>query len=499
MFKCVVTKNNIRCVSRETITAGSQNTYEVSFEFCSSWDNIHKQVMFRKDKNIPVVIETWDNDTVTIPASITKSAGYDVYVGILGTDINNNNQVIVPTLWCQLGTIQDSVNNNDEGLTPDPDPSVYSQIIEKVEETQKIAQSVRDDADNGKFDGFSPTVSVTKVGHDTTITITDKDGEHSAVIHDGESGDLKNYVKSTTVESITAYNDGLAYSTDDKTYTHVVNSDAVYTALTRNQWTDSTLASIRQKLKIQGQSSAIFARNTYGGYAQSTFTQADINNIRKGNFNKYHVGDVFYYYPKGSIDKVEFIIADINSNISASNHLVILVKVIRDSNILSYHMSDSGMLNDAYMGTEMNQVDDTFAPDMASGLLDPYIYSTQFFGENNLVLFSIPLADGIIQNVNEDYVETTTSLVDRYICLMSETNVWGKRKVCHTTSLTDNDQQFALFRLNPQAISEPRSMNGYWLRDIFDGDRACIVNADGQPAAFDSIKQCGIMPFILVG
>lgn len=37
-------------------------------------------------------------------------------------------------------------------------------------------------------DGISPTVSISKSGKVTTITITDKDGTHTATINDGEDG-----------------------------------------------------------------------------------------------------------------------------------------------------------------------------------------------------------------------------------------------------------------------------------------------------------------------
>lgn len=38
-------------------------------------------------------------------------------------------------------------------------------------------------------DGVSPTVDTSKVGEVTTITITDKDGEHTATVNDGDPGD----------------------------------------------------------------------------------------------------------------------------------------------------------------------------------------------------------------------------------------------------------------------------------------------------------------------
>ena len=39
------------------------------------------------------------------------------------------------------------------GGSSDPSPDIYAQLLELAESTEQIAQSVRDDADAGKFDG----------------------------------------------------------------------------------------------------------------------------------------------------------------------------------------------------------------------------------------------------------------------------------------------------------------------------------------------------------
>lgn len=97
-------------------------------------------------------------------------------------------------------------------------------------EALRIAQyeEIKDKLENGEFngddgeDGYSPTVSTSKSGKTTTITITDKDGEHVATILDGEdgsasSGDMKK-------EAYDANNNGIVDNAE-KVNNHTVEKD----------------------------------------------------------------------------------------------------------------------------------------------------------------------------------------------------------------------------------------------------------------------------------
>ena len=60
-----------------------------------------------------------------------------------------------------------------------------------MSETKDIAQSVRNDADLGEFngqDGFSPIATVTKSGDTSKFTVTDKNGTTEVDIKDGKQG-----------------------------------------------------------------------------------------------------------------------------------------------------------------------------------------------------------------------------------------------------------------------------------------------------------------------
>lgn len=66
--------------------------------------------------------------------------------------------------------------------------SAQEQISANAEEAKRIAQSVRNDADAGKFDGedgFSPSVQVIQTPDGVTIKMTDKDGTTSGSVKNG--------------------------------------------------------------------------------------------------------------------------------------------------------------------------------------------------------------------------------------------------------------------------------------------------------------------------
>ena len=76
---------------------------------------------------------------------------------------------------------------------------------------------------NGKdgVDGVSPTVTTSKSGKTTTITITDKDGTHTATILDGEDGDV------VTSKSLTLLSSGWTLNSNTNLYEYTVSDNTV--------------------------------------------------------------------------------------------------------------------------------------------------------------------------------------------------------------------------------------------------------------------------------
>lgn len=120
---------------------GTREYLRAEFSFSEEWKGLTKTAFFRgaDGKNHPKLLE---NDACTVPAealAVHGRVGVSVS-GVLGdtvitTDIKS---------FTILATLS--------GGTPsDPEPTVWQQILNKVDETKQIAQSVREDAEAGKF------------------------------------------------------------------------------------------------------------------------------------------------------------------------------------------------------------------------------------------------------------------------------------------------------------------------------------------------------------
>lgn len=129
------------------VTSGSVNVYLVQFAFSADWDELDKTAVFRAgDTKISVVLDA--TNRCQIPWEVLENRGRPLEAGVYGT---KNGTVVLPTIWATLGTIKEGASPGEN--TQPPTPDVYSQILAVAEKAQEIAQSVRDDADEGKFNG----------------------------------------------------------------------------------------------------------------------------------------------------------------------------------------------------------------------------------------------------------------------------------------------------------------------------------------------------------
>lgn len=120
---------------------GTREYLKAEFSFSEEWDGMTKTAFFRgaDGENHPKLLE---DDTCTVPAEALAAPGR-VGVSVSGT----RGETIITTDIKSF-----SAPATLSGGTPsDPEPTVWQQILDKVDETKQIAQSVRDDADAGKF------------------------------------------------------------------------------------------------------------------------------------------------------------------------------------------------------------------------------------------------------------------------------------------------------------------------------------------------------------
>lgn len=120
---------------------GTREYLRAEFSFSEEWEGTVKTAFFRgADGN--TYTQLLENDACTVPAEALAASGR-VGVSVSGT----LGETVITTDIKSF-----SVPVTLSGGTPsDPEPTVWQQILDKVNETQQIAQSVRDDADARKF------------------------------------------------------------------------------------------------------------------------------------------------------------------------------------------------------------------------------------------------------------------------------------------------------------------------------------------------------------
>lgn len=147
MIRLSATKAELTITETETITSGAQRVFECAFTLNSDWDGLNRTAVFRAGtKAVSVLLG--DDNTVEIPWEVLQTAGITLRIGLYGTNAAGD---VLPTVWADAGMICTGAYLGDDAYPPTP--GAYEQLVEIAENAEKIAQSVRDDADKGAFDG----------------------------------------------------------------------------------------------------------------------------------------------------------------------------------------------------------------------------------------------------------------------------------------------------------------------------------------------------------
>ena len=127
-------------------TKGSYGFCTMCFRFGAEWDGLAKKVTFYPlDGSDPVYLIVSD-DKVEIPQEIMRCAGVNRYV-VSGC---KNEDVLISI----TGEIDVLDSLSPDGVSAEePTPTQMEQVMTMMQRAVDVAQSVRDDADNGVFDG----------------------------------------------------------------------------------------------------------------------------------------------------------------------------------------------------------------------------------------------------------------------------------------------------------------------------------------------------------
>ena len=132
MFTFEVDKNEIRMTEAETITSGSVDIYLCQFTFSSDWDGLAKTITFRTDDtSISIILDS--TNICSIPWEVMTTDAVQLYCGVRGTvtDTDTEEEAIIPTVYCLLGTIRKGTELGDNAQPPVP--SVVDQIMNRIE------------------------------------------------------------------------------------------------------------------------------------------------------------------------------------------------------------------------------------------------------------------------------------------------------------------------------------------------------------------------------
>ena len=145
--KIQVSGVHAKTVYRNFIPAGIVGA-QVELEYAEDiWLGLRKTVVFRGSVTKDVVT---DANIVMIPPEVVAKPNAALTVGVYGVDDDGN--TAIPTLWANLGYVSSAADPSGDTDT-DPALPVWAQIKHIADEAKQQALSVRDDADNGLFDG----------------------------------------------------------------------------------------------------------------------------------------------------------------------------------------------------------------------------------------------------------------------------------------------------------------------------------------------------------
>lgn len=119
---------------------GTREYLKAEFSFSEEWDGMTKTAFFRGAGN--TYSQLLENDACTVPAKVLTAPGR------VGVSVSGTLGETIITTDIKSFTVPATLSG---GTPSDPEPTVWQQILDKVDETKQIAQSVREDIEAGKF------------------------------------------------------------------------------------------------------------------------------------------------------------------------------------------------------------------------------------------------------------------------------------------------------------------------------------------------------------
>lgn len=146
MIQLKATGRLLSVESVEPLTTGSVGI-PVELELSDDFDGLTAYLCFRAGD---VTAECEVSDQMTVPPQVLASKGVTLNAGVYAED--SEGTTVIPTVWASVGTVRTGATVSGSGPL-DPAPTWVHEVERVAAEARQVAQSVRDDADSGAFDG----------------------------------------------------------------------------------------------------------------------------------------------------------------------------------------------------------------------------------------------------------------------------------------------------------------------------------------------------------
>ena len=148
-------KRYATCSSDDRLTTGSVGV-EVVFHFSDDWAAAPARIAVFRGSGVSVDVALLE-DSCTVPPEVLTQPGSTLTIGVYGTD--GTGTVVIPTVYAEAGRIVRGAKPSGIEPTPETQPLIDQLLAaakaarDAAGAAERLAQSIRDDADNGEFDG----------------------------------------------------------------------------------------------------------------------------------------------------------------------------------------------------------------------------------------------------------------------------------------------------------------------------------------------------------
>ena len=117
-------KNKLLVRKRGPLTSGSVGVYLVRFEFSTDWEGLSRTAVFQADGE-PARMLLDESGECGIPREVLVKPGVRLRTGVYGVQ---GGEIVLPTIWADLGEILRGVTMPDGGTYP-PTPELWEQAL----------------------------------------------------------------------------------------------------------------------------------------------------------------------------------------------------------------------------------------------------------------------------------------------------------------------------------------------------------------------------------